>query len=137
MFGKSNPEKALKDSSRIETIIGTDTVIQGTISSKGGIRIDGRLEGGVAEATNVVIGDRGEVQGDISARSAIIGGKIHGNILTTGAIEILSNAQIHGDIKTASLSIAEGAIFEGNCTMVKEKEVIEMDVTSGGMKGRR
>ena len=67
--------------------------------------------------------------------SAIIGGKVQGNILTTGAIEILANAQIHGDIKTASLSIAEGAIFEGNCTMVKEKEVIEMDVAA--VKARR
>lgn len=136
MFGKSTVEKA-KETGRIETIIGADTVIQGTLSSKGSIRVDGKLEGGVAEAAAVVVGEKGEIRGDVNTRSAIIGGRVVGNIVTTGAIEVLASAQIHGDIKTAMLSIAEGANFEGNCTMTKEKSVIEADVAAGALKGRR
>jgi len=137
MFGKNPPDKIIKDTSKMETIIGPDTIVQGTISAKGAMRVDGKLEGGIAEATTVVVGETGEVQGDINAHNAIIGGKVIGNVITQSSIEILPNAQIHGDIKTAALSIAEGATFEGNCTMLHEKQVIEMDMSaSGGKRGR-
>ena len=130
MFGKNNPDKP-KDTSKIETVIGPDTVIQGTISSKSGIRVDGRLEGGVSEASGVIIGENGEIQGDVTVRTAIVGGRLNGNIVASLSIEVLPKAEIHGDIKTASLSIAEGAVFEGNCMMIREKEVVEMDVAAG------
>lgn len=137
MFGKNKSDRERSDSSGMETVIGPNTVVQGTLSSKGSIRIDGKLEGGVGNASTVVVGEKGEIQGDISSHIAIIGGKVIGNIVATSSIEMLSNAQIHGDIKTAALSIAEGATFEGNCVMTKEKQVIEMDVSSGEIKGRR
>ena len=79
-------------------------------------------------ATSIVIGETGDVQGDVSGRAVVIGGKVIGNISAT-SIEILSAASIHGDIKTGALAISEGANFEGNCIMTKEKQqVIEMDV---------
>lgn len=120
----------------METVIGLETTVQGTVTSKGAIRIDGKLEGGVAEASSVIVGEHGEILGDINAQSAVIGGKVTGNVVTSASIEILPNAQIHGDIKTVALSIAEGASFEGNCTMTKEKQVIEMEVAQG-IKGKR
>lgn len=118
----------------METVIGTDTVIQGTIASKGSIRVDGKVEGGITEADSVVIGGTGDVQGDVFARSVVIGGKVIGNI-TASSIEILTEAAIHGDIKTGALAISDGANFEGNCTMTKEKQhVIEMDVKGAATK---
>ncbi len=132
MFGKSS---SAHDSatSKMETVIGADTVIQGTVSSKGSIRVDGKVEGGITEAHGVVIGQHGDVRGDINAHSVVIGGKTIGNI-SAQSIEILTEAEIHGDIKTAALAIAEGATFEGNCTMTKEKQVIEMEVQGSKMR---
>lgn len=115
----------------METVIGTETLIQGTLSSKGSMRIDGKVEGGISDADNVVIGENGEVQGDITSRTVVIGGKVTGNVIAN-SIEILTDAQIRGDIKTAALAISEGATFEGNCTMTKDKQVIEMDVSTVG-----
>jgi len=66
------------------------------------------------------------VKGNITAQSVIVGGQVTGNITTSHSIELLSNGRIYGDIKTSQLVISEGAIFEGNCTMQKEKtEIIE------------
>ncbi|OGR86207.1 MAG: hypothetical protein A3A86_00725 [Elusimicrobia bacterium RIFCSPLOWO2_01_FULL_60_11] len=129
MFGKSGNG----GSSHMETVIGTETIIQGTLASKGSIRVDGKVEGGITEADSVVIGESGDVQGDVSAKSVVIGGKVIGNI-SASSIEILSAAAIHGDIKTAALAISEGANFEGNCTMIKEKQIIEMDVKNGSKR---
>jgi len=113
----------------IETVIGPESVFQGTMRSKSSIRVDGRLEGGIAEANGIIIGDKGQVQGDINGRVVVVGGKITGNITATHSLEILPKAQVYGDIHCALLAIGEGATFEGNCVMSTEKDkVIEMDV---------
>ncbi|MBN1621579.1 MAG: polymer-forming cytoskeletal protein [Endomicrobiales bacterium] len=122
-------KKGENDFGILETIIGPESTFQGTIKSKNSVRIDGKLEGGVAEANGVIIGEKGQVQGDINARNVIVGGKITGNLTATHNLEILPKAQVYGDIHTALLSIGEGATFEGNCVMSTEKnKVIEMDI---------
>jgi len=133
MFDK----KKDNDLGTIETILGADTVFQGTIRSKTALRIDGKLEGGVAEASGVIIGEKGQVQGDVNARVVIIGGKITGNITATHNLEILPKAQVYGDIHTSVLSIGEGSVFEGNCVMSTDKnKVIEMDIDSAPVSRR-
>ncbi|MEW6042348.1 MAG: polymer-forming cytoskeletal protein [Elusimicrobiota bacterium] len=124
MFGskKEQPEK-------LETIIGQDTIVQGTLKSKGSIRVDGRLEGGILEAAGVIVGTTGQVQGDITAKNIIVGGRVTGNVTANQTLEIQSKAQVLGDIHTAVLSINEGALFEGHCIMSAEQnKVIEMDI---------
>ncbi|OGS20328.1 MAG: hypothetical protein A2252_07845 [Elusimicrobia bacterium RIFOXYA2_FULL_39_19] len=123
MFGKRDV------SDKLETIVGQDTVFQGTIRSKGSIRIDGKVEGGILEAASVIVGNSGQIQGDINAKSVIVGGKVTGNITSSQNLEIQSKAQVFGDIHTALLSISEGALFEGHCVMASEQnKVIEMDL---------
>ncbi len=113
----------------LETVIGQDSVFQGTIRTKNSIRIDGRLEGEIAEANGVIIGEKGQVQGDVNARIVILGGKVTGNITASHSLEVLPKAQLYGDIHSALLTIGESATFEGNCVMSTEKnKVIEMDM---------
>ncbi|OGS19145.1 MAG: hypothetical protein A3J83_01575 [Elusimicrobia bacterium RIFOXYA2_FULL_40_6] len=124
MFGKKK-----ETSDRLETIVGQDTIFQGTIKSKGSIRIDGKVEGGILEASSVIIGTSGQIQGDVNAKNVIVGGKVTGNITSSQNLEIQSKAQVFGDIHTALLSISEGALFEGHCVMAAEQnKVIEMDL---------
>ena len=127
MFGKKHEDEI----GVLETLIGHETVFNGTISSKNSIKIDGTLEGGIGDANGVIVGENGQVQGDINAKIVIVGGKVTGNITATHNLEILSEAQVYGDIHTGILTIGEGAVFEGNCVMATEKsKVIEMDVES-------
>ena len=134
MFGK----KTEGELSTVETIVGAETVFQGTIRTKNSLRVDGKLEGGVAEADGIVIGEKGVIQGDISGRIVVVGGKVTGNITASHSLEILSQAQVYGDINTASLSIGDGATFEGNCVMATEKsKIIEMEVEAKESPRRR
>jgi cytoskeletal protein CcmA (bactofilin family) len=126
MFGKMKESDA-----RMETILGPETHFQGTIRSKGSIRVDGRVEGGIS-AEGVVIGETGQVQGDITAKNIVIGGKVTGNIIAANTLDLQTHSQVFGDIRTSQLSIAEGAVFEGNCVMTTDKaKVIEMDEVMG------
>ncbi len=116
---------------KMETIIGADTVFQGSIKTKGAVRIDGKLEGNINEAAGVVVGEKGLVTGDLNAKIVIVGGKVTGNVTAYQNLEILTKAQVYGDIHTALLSIGEGAIFEGNCVMNTEvNKVIDMDLAA-------
>jgi cytoskeletal protein CcmA (bactofilin family) len=125
MFSKNATPKT---DTHLETIIGAESSFQGNLRSKGSVRIDGKIDGGVA-AEGVIIGERGEVQGDISARSVVVGGKITGNIHATESLELLTKSQVFGDLHAPQLLIAEGAIFEGSCLMASEKaKVIEVNV---------
>jgi len=127
MFGKKKDDVF----GVLETVIGPESVFQGTVRSKSSIRVDGKLEGGIAEANGIIIGEKGQVQGDINGRLVVVGGKITGNITATHSLEIMPKAQVYGDIHCALLTIGEGATFEGNCVMSTEKDkVIEMDIES-------
>ncbi|MFN3550556.1 MAG: polymer-forming cytoskeletal protein [Endomicrobiia bacterium] len=124
MFGKKNSELPKE----VETIIGENTILQGTLKTKGSIRVDGRLEGNIIEASQVIVGVKGYIQGDVTAQSVIVGGKINGNVTAIESIELKPGAQLLGDIHTSTLSIGEGAVFEGHCVMTSEKtKVIDLD----------
>src|SRR6478735_4174622 len=114
MFGKKSAEKSMD--AQLETILGSDSFFQGTLRSKGSVRIDGKVEGGVS-AEGVILGEQGEIQGDISARTVVVGGKVTGNIHATESLELLTKSQVFGDLHAPQLLIAEGAVFEGSCLM--------------------
>lgn len=106
------------------TIIGEGTSFEGTISVPHSIRIDGYFKGKIETTEVLTIGSSGIVEADIIARSAVIGGKVSGNMAVQERVELEANSSLIGDLSTRDLIISEGAIFHGNCTMDKVKENI-------------
>jgi len=102
---------------KLDTIIGKDTHLEGTIRAKGTIRVDGRVEGQLVSEGDLVIGDTGKIQGDIKAKNVIVSGKVLGNLIVQGKVEMSPSGSVQGDITAAKLVIDEGAIFDGNCSM--------------------
>jgi len=129
MFGKRKQEE--KRIGKIETIIGPDSEVKGTVFSKGSIRVDGIIEGGITQSDSVIVGETGIVSGDINAQTVVVAGRVQGNVNASVSIELMDDAELKGDIKTRQLSIHEGAFFEGNCTMVKkEPELMEEEASN-------
>jgi cytoskeletal protein CcmA (bactofilin family) len=115
------------DTAKMETIIGPESVFQGSLKSRGYVRVDGRVEGGVS-AEGVIVGENGHVQGDVTAKSVVVAGKVIGNVTAAAGLELQAKGQILGDLRAAQISIAEGAVFEGNCVMAADKtKVIDID----------
>lgn len=110
-----------KDTKTLSMVIGVDSTVRGTLESKGTVRIDGIVEGGIL-ADWVIIGESGTVQGDIMSRGAVLGGNIEGNIHASETAEITAKGQVIGDITAARLSIVEGGIFEGHSRMIRTQE---------------
>jgi cytoskeletal protein CcmA (bactofilin family) len=101
----------------MNTIIGKDTVITGTLDVKGALRVDGSVKGKVICSDCVTIGATGTVEADIQADTAIIAGHLIGNVNCAEKIELQAKCEMDGDLKTKSLVIEQGALFCGACNM--------------------
>ncbi len=111
-------EKANKGSI---TLIGEGTYFEGTINVPHCVRIDGSFKGKIETTEILTIGNTGVVEADIIAKSAIIGGKVVGNLVVEDRVELDENSSLIGDLKTKDLIIKEGAIFHGTCAMENSK----------------
>lgn len=109
----------LRKNNRLEAMIGPNSEFKGDIITQGTFRIDGKVYG-VIIADSVVIGESGEVTGDIKARSVVISGSVRGNIKADELVDIKHTGQLLGDIYSRKLSVAEGGIFEGHSHIHKE-----------------
>jgi cytoskeletal protein CcmA (bactofilin family) len=116
--------KGAFDATNPDTVFGKEAYFQGTLTAKGSLKIDGRIDGSIVDAKMVTLGKTGKIRGDISCETCSVGGEVKGNILALTSIEVLSGARVEGDLRAPRIMLEEGAFFNGNCSMeppVKEK----------------
>ena len=85
----------------------------GNMESKGEIQIDGKLEGDV-NCAKLSIGDGGHVQGNVTVETALVRGRVDGQIKAK-KITLTRSARVVGDIIHETLTIEPGAHLEGHC----------------------
>jgi cytoskeletal protein CcmA (bactofilin family) len=118
------------DSSRLDTIIGNGTIFEGTLTSRESLCVEGTVRGKVLCEGSVIVGPKGRVDADIYAETVLVGGEVNGNIVSKSKLEITTNGRLRGDIKTGSLIIAEGVLFEGKCQMITEDHTVTKTIDS-------
>ena len=99
------------------SIIAAGMTVTGDIDSNGVVKVEGRVEGAIRCARQVLVGRQGIVHGDIETREAIIGGTVEGTIAGAERVEVQATASIQGDINTRTIVIAEGGKINGSVRM--------------------
>jgi cytoskeletal protein CcmA (bactofilin family) len=106
--------------------VGNGTTLQGEAAFKGMLRVDGHLSGRISsEDGTLIVSTNGQVDANIEVAVAQIYGTVNGDITATKRIEMGRVAKVNGNILTPSLVIENGALFEGSCRMVQQKEAAE------------
>ena len=105
------------DTKNPDTVIGHEAYFQGTLTAKGSLRVDGRIDGSIVDAKIVTIGKTGKIKGDISCVVCCVSGDVTGNISALDHIELTSGSKVAGDLRAPSIVIEEDAGFNGNCSM--------------------
>ena len=91
------------------SVLGAGTRVVGRIAGSGALRIEGAVEGDVSVTGAAEIGPRASVEGDLSAASIELLGKLIGDATAKGPISVRSGAEVRGDMKAASISIEPGS----------------------------
>jgi cytoskeletal protein CcmA (bactofilin family) len=95
--------------------------LDGEIGFKDMLRINGHIAGRVSSEKGTLIVDAAAiVDGDIEVGVAVIGGKVNGDVFGSERVELGPGAIINGNISTRSLAIKPGAVFTGDCRMLKD-----------------
>ena len=112
----------LTDDISIKTIIGLGSAISGDIHAEGFIRVEGDIDGNLEATGHVDVGSEARINGNVTARSVVLGGIVLGDIYAPDGIKLLSSAAVIGNISTRKLEIQENVIFHGHCIALKNEE---------------
>jgi len=88
------------------------------------MRIDGRIKGEVTSAEMITIGSSGVIEGDVTARDIIMGGKVTGKMTASGKTILERSSSLNGDLKTSRLVVEEGAVFNGHSDMTEARSSV-------------
>ena len=96
------------------TMIGSDTIITGTIRAQGTVWIDGRVEGDIYTDGLLMIGETAVVIGNIEAGSVICRGMMMGDIVASEEVELLESASLNGTVRAPVFSVDDSALVNDN-----------------------
>ena len=66
------------------------------------------------------IGENCTVNGTINGEKILVKGKVNGDLTAKRILIIQKGAELRGNISCPKISVEEGALFEGKCTMIKD-----------------
>ncbi|MBN9297601.1 MAG: polymer-forming cytoskeletal protein [Filimonas sp.] len=117
MFSSKVKEEEIPQKSSKTSMIGKGMIITGQINSESDVRIDGKLIGDVSCKSKIVIGQDGEVEGNIFANNADITGSVKGNIVIKELLNLRDKASVNGDIDASKMFMEPTVTFNGHCSM--------------------
>jgi cytoskeletal protein CcmA (bactofilin family) len=107
-------------------VLGKTLLFRGELTAEEDVILQGRVEGSIRHARNLVIGAEGSVQGDVYASHLTVEGLVEGDLHCSEAVIVRATAQVRGNIFAPRVGIMEGATFNGR---------VEMDPSGHSAKG--
>ena len=104
--------------------LGEDLLVQGTVHSEKKIVVNCTVDGSLHGDQEIIVSEKGNVNGKIEANVVVVAGKINGDMLVHERLEVNSTANLHGEVHVPSgqLLNQEGANMEGQCITSKNKQ---------------
>ncbi len=133
MFGRqpSRPQN------RIDSLIGVGTRIEGNVTFKGGLRVDGEVCGNVSadadDASTLVLSEKARIEGEIRVSHLVVNGTVNGPVYAIQSLELQANSRIKGDVHYRTLEMHLGAILEGRLVHESgEAKAVELKLAPTG-----
>jgi cytoskeletal protein CcmA (bactofilin family) len=98
-------------------VLGKTLLFRGELTAEEDIILQGRVEGSIRHARNLIIGTEGSVLGDVYANHLTVEGLVEGDLHCTEAVIVRATAQVRGNIFAPRVGIVEGAFFNGRVEM--------------------
>ena len=129
MFGNRKKIKSTK----IDSLVGRNTELQGDIRFSGGLHVDGVLKGNVISETGsasvLTLSEHGTIEGEVKVPNVILNGVVVGDVHASEHVELAPNARVTGNVYYSLIEMAMGA--EVNGSLVHKAEPEEVPVKFG------
>lgn len=98
-------------------VLGKTLLFRGELTAEEDVVLQGRVEGSIRHARNLIIGPDGSVLGDVYATHLTVEGLVEGDLHCSEAVIVRATAQVRGNIFAPRVGIMEGATFNGRVEM--------------------
>lgn len=100
-----------------QTVILSGLTIEGEITSEDEVIVAGTVRGKLSAEGAVNVEAGAVVEADIAAQSLSVGGSVTGNVAASDRVDLLAGGRLVGDVRSARITIQDGASFKGNVDM--------------------
>jgi cytoskeletal protein CcmA (bactofilin family) len=108
----------MKTSDNARGYVGNGIQVTGDINFSGQLFVDGSVEGNLTTETGtLIIGKDGKVRAKVVAQRCVVQGTLIGDLIATGSVEISETGCVKGTVAAPALTLAEGAIVDGQISM--------------------
>jgi len=120
-----------RDNGTEQTIVGTDTRIEGDIRFVGVAVIDGYVNGSITagkdENATLTISENGHVKGSVTAPHLLINGMVEGEVRATDRLQLGPKARVIGDVQYNLMEMSIGARVDGKLIPKSEWGIVQED----------
>jgi cytoskeletal protein CcmA (bactofilin family) len=104
-------------SAAINTLIGSNTTVQGDLQVSGGCHVDGRVVGNVTTAAGaqgfLSVSEQGAIEGSVDVAHVLLNGLVSGDILARERVELGPKARVTGNVQYGIIEMTLGAEING------------------------
>ncbi|NIZ47487.1 polymer-forming cytoskeletal protein [Entomospira nematocerorum] len=109
-----------------ESVIGASSHITGKLKFETSLRIKGSFQGEIVSGGDLIIEQTSHVKANINVKSLQLHGTLIGNSHIDQGLSILDYSHLEGDVKTSSLTIAQGATVKGFISMIEDSDTLDI-----------
>jgi cytoskeletal protein CcmA (bactofilin family) len=125
---KSPYVNAAEEPTDLRSFLGEGTEITGEVRFSEIMRVDSHISGTiVSDSGSLLIMEKGCVKATVQAGTVEVSGIVEGTITAKNSVKIHSTGRVYGDIYTPALIIEHGAVFDGKCHMLENKNNVTKD----------
>jgi len=95
---------------------------EGELKFEQSFRVDGKVVGKVVSDGDLVVGERGEIDGEIRVGRLFVSGQVRGEVFASRRLSIHPHGRVEGSVHAKALIIEEGGVLEGQSSMKVEAE---------------
>lgn len=103
---------------RVDTLVGSNTVLHGDLSFSGGLHVDGTVKGNVVASDDshsvLTLSEHGSIEGEVRVPNIVLNGAVSGDVYASERIELALLARVNGNVYYNLLEMAMGAEVNGS-----------------------
>jgi cytoskeletal protein CcmA (bactofilin family) len=129
MFGKKQRRHTV-----VDTLVGSNTKVNGDLNFEGGCHIDGTVKGNVTadpeSKSALSVSEDGTVEGGVTVPYVVLHGIVRGDVCASQRVELGPTARVIGNVYYNLIEMAIGAEINGKLVHQPEGQVPLLEQTS-------